>query len=1270
MSGCLKDGNWKISYGPADDRLRDFYVPALSRAVSYDRTAGFFSSRSLAIAAAGVARLVRSGGKMRLLVGAQLEPEDVEAIEHGEEAFEKAVEARLLRALDEMVATPQETEVIRRRLEVLTWLVAAKRLDIRVVLPLGADGRPLPAAQARDYFHAKEGVFEDACGHQLAFAGSVNETTQGWERNYEQFAVYFSWDSTHAYLAQVVDRIGRLWAGTEEGWRALPIPQAVRDSLLERYPPCEPVARDPGPGHLPPDQRERILFAFLRDAPYLEGGGRMALRTAGVRPWPHQARVVEEVVDRFPERFLLADEVGLGKTIEAGLVLRTLLVPGSVSRCLVLVPKSVVRQWQEELYEKAALNVPSFDGREFADYFGRVRAPQGNPWDAFPVLLSSSQLAKRRERADDLLRAAPWDLVIVDEAHHARRRDILVRNRYRPNSLLTLLEGTEARPGLTSRTQGLLLLTATPMQLHPVELYDLLRQLDLPAVWAASEERFLRFLEELRAIRAGEGDWRILLRLARAGLADGVTADGADGAPVVPDLSDKLGPVAWEQVQAIFAGQRPADEARSLRPVERAALLEMCRRASPIGRRMFRATRETLRRYREAGLLKETIPERRPEPAWIAMSQAEWDLYLRVEKYVSSFYQRFENERKGLGFIMTVYRRRLTSSFAALRRSLERRRVHLLDRAGGSLWLTDEDTEDADLDEDVGEEIETLEAGGRLPPGVRRLVEQEVREIDGLLDVIGGLGEDTKFVRLVDDLSRVLGRRGTVAVFTHYADTMDALRDRLRGVYGRSLACYSGRGGERWDGKAWKPESKEDVKNAFRAGEVRVLLCTEAASEGLNLQTCGVLINYDMPWNPMRVEQRIGRFDRINQTYPDVWITHYFLLGPNGEETVEARVYRALADRIDWFRSVVGELAPILARISRTIERAAVAMGEEREAVLAEELAKIRGEIEAQSALVSLDDWAMDVSSPDGPAPPLDLGGLEQALRGSSLGARFAPHPRIAGAFLLDWAGQSHQVTFDLAVVDAHPGTLRLLTYGEPLLGEILEAAEEPAEYRAGAGFIRVRAAGLRRWFAAAPADAHPNVAGSGADTPGVPTRSNGLVPIHTLGEIEERLQASAEPVLEKHLDAARIAVTDMVAFAAARAAGVERSRATAQQDLLKERARKVMAEAAACVMIQHQFETREALQHLTSGGYPWAGLATLAGYPSPTEVDEALSDYMQADTQRPLDDLVAPATAVLSKLARANEADRHLPRAKAGADGDLPTSGVTTAEASLLGHK
>jgi len=181
----LRDYDWQISYGPRDDRLKAFYIPALERCVQYDRSAGFFSSSALAVAAQGVAALVANGGTMRLLVGAQLSEEDVAAITQGS-TLEGKVTDRLLSALH----NPTD-DVMRHRLEVLAWLVADGRLDIRVVLPRDPQ-TGLPLANVQDYYHPKEGVFTDTDGEQVAFSGSVNESMTAWQRNYEQFSVYFS----------------------------------------------------------------------------------------------------------------------------------------------------------------------------------------------------------------------------------------------------------------------------------------------------------------------------------------------------------------------------------------------------------------------------------------------------------------------------------------------------------------------------------------------------------------------------------------------------------------------------------------------------------------------------------------------------------------------------------------------------------------------------------------------------------------------------------------------------------------------------------------------------------------------------------------------------------------------------------------------------------------------------------------------------------------------------------------------------------------------
>jgi superfamily II DNA or RNA helicase len=1043
----LKDLSLKISYGPSDDRLWDFFIPAMAASIRYDRAAGYFSSTMLAVAAAGVTKLILNGGKMRLLCGADLSEDDVQAIDQGHVTLAQQVETRMITRW-----VLPESDYVENRLKALAWLVGTGQLEIKVVLPTDKHGRPLAASKSDSYYHPKEGLFEDATGNRIGFSGSVNESATALEDNYESFMVFQSWDGTAAHLAQIGHRFDRLWEGREKDWVAMPIPEAIRQKLLSLRSPIAPTKEfgieeeeevddtsddtDVGlevDGH----QCERIIFQFLRDVPHLLSAGRLGMETCTVRPWPHQTRVSDRIVERFPERFMLSDEVGLGKTIEAGLVIRQLVLSGAVRRVLILVPKSVLVQWQEELYEKFVLNVPRYDGGEFRDVFGRQLpgADTENPWNAHPIMLASSHLAKRRERQQQLLAAHDWDLVVVDEAHHARRKDFQNTDLFRPNRLLELLLGPEHRPGLSAKTRGLLLLTATPMQIDAREVFDLLKLLGMGGRWGV-ESNFLRYFEELR-LPFEELDWRFVLAM----LYDHFATGGQWDQQFCRVAEQRLGPVIWSEVKRLHESSTPEHVIRQLDGQAQGVLRELAVRHTPLRRHVFRNTRTLLREYRKRGLLKDKIPYRDPRPEWIEMKPEEQELYDRIEEYIRDHYQKYEAERKGLGFIMTVYRRRLTSSFYAIERSLERRLAFLKGETEDT-GVTDDDLDEDDLDQDVSEML-LFDAEQQSSTGMPPLFASEIEYVQDFLAALRALGTDSKFEQLSKDLTEILKRRDSVIIFTQYTDTMDYLRDKLRHVYGGQVACYSGRGGERWDGAAWTGTSKENIKTAFRESrEIKILLCTESASEGLNLQTCGVLINYEMPWNPMRVEQRIGRIDRIGQEYDRVWIRNYFYDG-----TVEATVYQRLDDRIASFESVVGELQPILTQVAKVIEAAAMANDKQRGELIAKEIAELNRQVQsAEVTALNLDKFTEDTVEAAATIPaPITLPELERTLVGSPrLRDRMRPHPTIAGAHLLDWHGEWQEVTFDSQLFDAHPNTLQLLSYGSGLLEEVLTIVDPP----------------------------------------------------------------------------------------------------------------------------------------------------------------------------------------------------------------------------------
>ena len=1210
----LRDHPFRIYYGPADDPLANFYIPALSASVCYDRSAGFFSSSALAVAAAGVARLIQNGGRMRLLVGAALDEGDVEAIRKGH-SLQERVTIRLLERF------PDPTDaLLRQRLEVLAWMVAEGTLEVRVVLPCDAHGVPIPANQAQDYYHPKSGVFTDANGDRVAFTGSVNESATAWTKNFEEFAVYLSWGEGQTYLPQVALRFERLWMGRDPGWVALPIPDAVRDRLLV-YRPQRAPERDP----LEPDlrglrnleglapycagspQAEHVLFQFLRDAPYLPGATGLGAATAAITPWPHQTRVANEVLADFPSRAMLCDEVGLGKTIEAGLVIRQLLISGRVKRCLILAPKSVLNQWQEELYEKFALEIPRYEDGKLLDVHDRplpigasfdfaphktlrsaqdagetqTRTGGANLWDAWDVLLASSQLAKRGDRRKEILAVRPWDLLVVDEAHHARRKDFL-QPTYRPNRLLGLLNDLKER----DKYAGLLLLTATPMQINPLEVWDLLTVLGVGGRWGADESAFLRFFGEMRK-PFGQADWDFVFDMVGDYLEAGGELDPVFREQVAADI----GPVKWATLEELPRrhGERTA-LLKQLGPKARPHVIEMARRHTPLSRAIYRNTRDLLRKYREKGILRESVPTRRPEIVRVPMRPDEEALYDRIEEYITQFYQKYENERRGLGFVMTVYRRRLTSSFWAVRCSLERRLKFLTGVAGIETLLTDEDTEQDELELDIFEE-ESAGTDGPSGSQAKRFAAELAYVRDFIQELKRLSVADSKLEVLKAELNQVFKQRGTVLIFTQYTDTMDYLREQLCHVYGSQVACYSGRGGEMWNGIAWVQTTKEAVKADFREGKIRILIGTESASEGLNLQTCGVLINYDMPWNPMRVEQLIGRIDRIGQMHPVVWISSYFY-----QETIEDQIYQRLADRINWFEVVVGDLQPILAQVGEVTKRLAMLPASEREVQLEKEIAALRERLQHREVeSLDLDAYLHVEDYQPGPPPPVTLGQLEDFLtHAQATGHLFRSHPAIAGAYLLNWQGEQLPVTFAPACFDEFPTSVRFLSYGSPLLDGILASQPElEKDSLEGAGLVRCAASGeleLRGWYT--------------RPKPGAPP-----APIASFSALRDRLKSAAPTSAASDALATEAAEAFAleVAQAQARHADIIHKRRVAHYLTVLAKARFLLLRAAlvelALGQSPHLFDdevypsefNEQAVLGLQRHGFPWGALLKLA---------------------------------------------------------------------------
>jgi len=374
--------------------------------------------------------------------------------------------------------------------------------------------------------------------------------------------------------------------------------------------------------------------------------------------------------------------------------------------------------------------------------------------------------------------------------------------------------------------------------------------------------------------------------------------------------------------------------------------------ATPIDACIHRNTRDTLRKYRKVGLLDQTVPTRKPKRRRIELNDETRQVYDRIDEYTRTFYkkaqQSSETETQAIGFVMTTYRQRLTSSVYAISQSLSSRLEKLRkqrdvlqrrkrirdeadeDRQAALNALSNFDEEEIAEMEDAGEDVlnvDLTELAPSLTDEGIELLEEEIEELESFIQEVKQVDSDPKMDQLYEDLD-MLDRRGRnrIIVFTQYKDTMHFIRRELRWRYGENIACYSGDGGEMYDEDAdtWRNVGKERVKREFADddGDVDILVCTDSASEGLNLQECGALINYDLPWNPMRVEQRIGRIDRIGQRYDDVIILNY-----SYEDTVESDIYDRLDDRIGLFEYVVGDMQPILSGVGSKIRQATMQAG-------------------------------------------------------------------------------------------------------------------------------------------------------------------------------------------------------------------------------------------------------------------------------------------------------------------------------------------------------
>lgn len=568
----------------------------------------------------------------------------------------------------------------------------------------------------------------------------------------------------------------------------------------------------------------------------------LAIHTSLVEPLPHQITAVyEDMLSRQPLRFLLADDPGAGKTIMAGLLIRELIARGDLHRCLIVCPGSLVEQWQDELYRRFHLPFEIMTNDKFES------AITGNWFVENNLVIGRLDKLSRDENAQAKLDVpdARWDLVVCDEAHKMSASffggEIKYTKRY------------QLGQKLSSLTRHFLLMTATPHN--------------------GKEEDFQLFMA----------------------LIDGDRFEGK------------------------FRDSTHASDASDL---------------------MRRMVKEKLLKFDATPL----FPPRVAKTVSYELSDQEAELYKAVTDYVREEFNRAEalqNERRAgtVGFALTILQRRLASSPEAICQSLRRRRerlesrpreLKLLQRGAvakelkRSVPLYEEEDLD-DLEDAPDQELEETEDKILDQATAAQTIDELKAEIAALAGLeklarrVRRSGKDRKWQELADLLTEIFTPTaiknysaenrarydaGTptlkaspnqkLVIFTEHRDTLTYLAGRIRTLLGAEEAVVTIHGN-------MGREDRAKAQEAFRHDPtVKVLVATDAAGEGINLQRAHLMVNYDLPWNPNRLEQRFGRIHRIGQKEP------CFLWNLLANETREGDVYRTLLEKLERAREALG----------------------------------------------------------------------------------------------------------------------------------------------------------------------------------------------------------------------------------------------------------------------------------------------------------------------------------------------------------------------------
>ena len=827
-----------------------FLMQHLAGAQSYKRIAGYFTSSLFEVAGEALEHIP----EVKIVCNVDIHPDDLKVAQLRESKMlgrwnERALEAEAL--------------LNRERYRRLDAFLAKHGQAVRVA-PDDICG----------FVHGKAGVITLADYRRLGFIGSMNETRSGWQRHYE-----ILWeDESPEGVAWIEEEFDFLWNA------AKPLPQAVIREVHRRGYRREIE-------FIEIDDDENLAPAALIESPlYREGQQLQPWQQGFLTECLRHQRLYGTV------RLLLADEVGLGKTLSLATAALTLCLladkeNGPRRPVVIFAPATLTEQWQTEMLDKLGIPTARWDtvGKVWLDADERVLSPAGREQIIHCPLrigIVSTGLMMRDSLEKQHLLGMRFGVVILDEAHKARTRQGFGKEAGTPNELLAFMRE------IAARADHVLLGTATPIQTNPVDLWDLLGILhqgpgrfvlghDL-APWHRPDE-VLDILAGRVEVESLAYAWELLRSpLPRTESTSEPRARRLFSA-IRQDLGLKNG--EWQTNRSLAELTEETREVLEEELERRIAGATLFQRENPLVRHVVLRKRQQLE---DANLLARVGVDVHPEREQ-ATEQRTFDVLFEGKALRTSedFRQAYGEARafgkalakrgKGSGFMKNLMEQRICSSIHAglstARRLLKGDTVH-----------EEDEEQEGDIKVETGEERDVLQ----------RLIARLER-----------LEADPKMEAVVYFLDKEQWRDLGVIIFSQYYDTAKWLADALAARYpDEAVGLYAGAGRSRLyqRGDSVSVE-RETLKRMVAEHQIRVMVATDAACEGLNLQTLGTLINIDLPWNPTRLEQRIGRIKRFGQRRETVDMLNLVF-----EQTVDEKIYERLSERMKSRYDLFGSL--------------------------------------------------------------------------------------------------------------------------------------------------------------------------------------------------------------------------------------------------------------------------------------------------------------------------------------------------------------------------